>query len=299
MPRVPANGGPPNRRPAAPLPLPAGRAAAWIPALDGLRGIAVLAVLAFHGGYDWARGGYLGVSVFFTLSGFLMATILFGAADRSTGPGRVRLGRFWARRLQRLAPAQLAVLLGIVVAVVAGTLTVSKPTFTGDVLAGLAQVANWRFVATGSDYGALFRSPSPVLHLWSLAVEVQLYVVFPVIVLVLARFPTRQTRSIGLLGIIAGLGALTAFVPMSSARLYYGTDVRAVEFCAGALLAALAGIDSERAVPALDRRCDPSPAGGHCSSSRPWPRVCSCSPSPDSGSSDCASTTSTWPPSPS
>ncbi len=215
-------------------------ATAWIPGLDGLRGVAVMAVLAFHGGYDWAKGGYLGVSVFFTLSGFLMASILFDSLDRSTqGPVRSRLGRFWARRVRRLAPAQLAVLVGIVVATVGGALPVTKPAFTGDVLAGLGQIANWRFVATESDYGALFRSPSPVLHLWSLAVEVQLYLVFPVIVVVLGRRRSRHARSVGLFAVIMGLAAVTVLVPMSSARLYYGTDVRAVEFCAGALLAAL------------------------------------------------------------
>ncbi|MDZ4825610.1 MAG: acyltransferase, partial [Actinomycetota bacterium] len=135
------------------------------PGLDGVRALAVIAVLAYHDGR--LGGGYLGVSVFFTLSGFLITSILLTERERT---GRVALRAFFARRVRRLLPAALlgVVLAAIVIPSVAGGR--GAPGFRGDGLAALANVANWRFVLAGQSYADQFAAPSPLLHYWSLAV---------------------------------------------------------------------------------------------------------------------------------
>ena len=124
------------------------------------------------------HGGFLGVSVFFTLSGFLITSLLL-AEHGSTGG--VRLGHFWLRRLRRLMPAALACLVLILV-LTATVLHTAKGTLRGDVLSALADVANWRFYFSGQSYANLFAVPSPVQHYWSLAIEEQFYLVFPLLV---------------------------------------------------------------------------------------------------------------------
>jgi peptidoglycan/LPS O-acetylase OafA/YrhL len=204
-------------------------------ALDGLRGLAVAGVLAYHAGFGWARGGFLGVSLFFTLSGFLITSLLL--AERS-GTGRIGLGAFWARRARRLLPAALLALGGIVVF----GATVATPSqlhdLRGDVLGALGYVANWRFVLAGTSYGDLWSSPSPVQHFWSLAIEEQLYVVLPLAVtgaLVVGRGRRRPVALV--LGALTALSVLATFLVHDQLRAYYGTDVRGAELLAGALLA--------------------------------------------------------------
>src|SRR5215831_13481824 len=108
------------------------------PALDGLRGLAVAAVLLFHGGFTWARGGFLGVSTFFTLSGFLITSLLLTEHRRT---GRIALGGFWERRFRRLMPAALATL-AFAVLLALTVLPEARPGLGGDVLASLCYVAN-------------------------------------------------------------------------------------------------------------------------------------------------------------
>ena len=150
--------------------------------MDGVRGVAVVAVLLFHAGK--LRGGYLGVDLFFVLSGYLITSLLL--AESSTS-GRVNLFGFWARRARRLLPALLLVVafVGLYSAVIADPGELHR--IRGDALATLAYVANWRFVFGGFDYFALFSSPSPLNHTWSLAIEEQFYVVWPLLVLLVAR----------------------------------------------------------------------------------------------------------------
>jgi peptidoglycan/LPS O-acetylase OafA/YrhL len=206
-----------------------------LPGLDGLRGFAVLAVLAFHGGFSWAVGGYLGVSLFFTLSGFLICRLL--VEERAT-TGRIRLGRFWDRRFRRLAPAAFAALALIVVF----GLTVATPSqrynLSGDIRSALAYFANWHLYVGGQSYAAIFVDPSPVQHFWSLAIEEQFYLVFPLLVAgTLAVFRGSRRALAGvLLALACGSFALQlAFT--NPDRIYYGTDTRALELLAGALLA--------------------------------------------------------------
>src|SRR5215217_6766617 len=146
---------------------PTTRRTTYWPALDGLRGLAVAAVLLFHGGVDVLPGGFLGVSLFFTLSGFLITTLL--VAERAD-TGRIDVTAFWGRRARRLLPALLLTLAGVVVfgALLADPGQLAR--LRGDVLAGLGYVANWRLLASGQSYADAFSQPSPVQHLWSLAI---------------------------------------------------------------------------------------------------------------------------------
>ncbi len=210
-----------------------------VPALDGLRAVAVGAVLCFHGGWAWAEGGFLGVSTFFTLSGFLITGLLVSERTRR---GSIDLRRFWVRRFRRLLPAALLTLLAV--ALLAPSLAAPEQLdrLRPDALAALFDVANWRFLLAPLTYGQLFTEPSPVQHFWSLAIEEQFYLVFPLVVaglLALARGSRRL--------LVVMLGALTfgSVVLMAALhtgassleRVYYGTDTRAAELLIGALLA--------------------------------------------------------------
>jgi peptidoglycan/LPS O-acetylase OafA/YrhL len=212
------------------------------PALDGLRGVAVVAVLAFHAGFTWAPGGFLGVSAFFTLSGFLITSLLL-TEWRATG--HIGLRAFWARRFRRLLPASLLTLGGIVLfgAFIADANQLRD--LRVDVIAALSDVANWRFVVAGQSYADLFAEPSPVQHFWSLAIEEQFYATFPLLVAVVLA--VRRRPRLVLFAVLALLAAGSTVLmfglraPHSDfTRVYYGTDTRAVELLAGALLAVVA-----------------------------------------------------------
>lgn len=223
-----------------------------LPGLDGLRGVAVAAVVVYHMGFGWMVGGYLGVSTFFTLSGFLITSILLKESQRTGG---VSLGRFWARRFRRLMPAAVVTLM-IVVTLYGRTVATAdqRLALRGDVVSSLLYVANWRFVLAGTSYGDLTSVPSPVLHFWSLSIEEQFYVLFPL--LMLGLLPLLRRRRGIVAAILVGLGALSALAPwmfgMSVNRAYLGSDVRAVEILAGGLLAFV--LDSQSVRRALTIR---------------------------------------------
>jgi peptidoglycan/LPS O-acetylase OafA/YrhL len=219
-----------------------------LPELDGLRALAVSAVLAFHLELDWAAGGYLGVSVFFTLSGFLLTALVFDEIDRS---GRFGSRRFLRRRVDRLVPAASVTLLGTALLMAGGLTGPLSRGSVGDLAAAAAQVANWRFARSAS-YDELFRDPSPILHFWSLALEWQLYLALAGLAAGVAaagrllrpgcRPPGLVVRRV-LIGLL--LAALAGAVLVTTRttdfdRWYYGTDTRAAEFLAGAVLAAVA-----------------------------------------------------------
>lgn len=207
-----------------------------LPGLDGLRGLAVVAVVCFHGNWAWMSGGWLGVSLFFTLSGFLITSLLLTerAATHS-----ISLKAFWTRRFRRLLPAAWLTL-AVVLAVVWWSGDAAQASTTRlDVVAALAQVANWRFLISGASYAALFRSPSPVLHFWSLAIEEQFYLLFPLLVawvVVATRGILRLLTIVLCLGLAASWSAPMLF-GLAHDRTYYGTDTRAGELLIGALLA--------------------------------------------------------------
>lgn len=203
------------------------------PALDGLRGLAVAGVVLFHAGWKHATGGFLGVSTFFTLSGYLITSLLLTERART---GRLDLPAFWARRARRLLPAAIATLLGVSIVAASQATPAQLSTLRGDVLAALGYVANWRFLFAGRSYADLFAAPSPVLHFWSLAIEEQLYVLFPLLVLVTVRRWLAPVLTALIVGSV--LLSLTLYTPGGSTdAVYYGTFTRAGELLVGALLA--------------------------------------------------------------
>jgi peptidoglycan/LPS O-acetylase OafA/YrhL len=208
------------------------------PSLDGLRAVAVLAVIAYHDAYRWARGGFLGVDAFFVLSGFLITSLLVLEEQRTT---TVNLLAFWGRRLRRLLPALLLVLLAVAVYGATEVATIQLDALRGDALSSLFYVANWRFISTGSSYFDLFTSPSPVRHLWSLAIEEQFYLVWPIVVLVtfsLFRHARRALMVVSLAGIAASTAVMALLYDSSDpSRAYFGTDARIHTILVGAVLA--------------------------------------------------------------
>ncbi|MFV0316103.1 MAG: acyltransferase family protein [Microthrixaceae bacterium] len=236
------------------------------PALDGIRGIAVAAVVLYHaaaadgiGALERVtHGGFLGVSAFFTLSGFLICSLLLRERAAS---GTVSLSAFWARRARRLLPAVL-VLIGAVVVLTPLVGTESQlASLPGDAWSSLLYVANWHFVLDGSDYSAMFAgAPSPLRHVWSLAVEEQWYVLVPLaalVVAVAARRSGRPRRRLLLWGLVGVSVAGTAWMVLVSGggwdnRAYMGTDTRLAEMAVGAVLAVLLA-DGFTAAPRVRR----------------------------------------------
>ncbi len=209
------------------------------PGLEGLRGVAVAVVLLFHAGSSWLPGGFLGVSTFFTLSGFLITGLL---VDEWTRTGAISMPRFWGRRLRRLLPASLVALVGIALGSVLFANLTQKERLTGDGLAALFYVSNWWLIETGADYDSLMGSPPVIQHFWSLSVEEQYYFFYPLLAFLILRFGRSSRRVFaGLLGLGVALSfgwmAWLETTGAATARIYYGTDTRAGELLAGGVLA--------------------------------------------------------------
>ena len=241
MPGTPTTSGPaPDPGGPAAASAEVGDRLAYRPAIDGLRAVAVLAVVAYHDGLGWARGGFLGVDTFFVLSGFLITTLLLLERRRT---GRIALGAFWGRRLRRLVPALLLVLGGVALFCALWVTPYEVGRFRGDALASLVYVTNWRFIAAGSSYFDLVASPSPVKHLWSLAIEEQFYLVWPLVVvgcLAVGRRGLRLLTAVTLLTTVASIVVMArAYDSADPSRAYYGTDSRAHTVLIGALLAVI------------------------------------------------------------
>jgi peptidoglycan/LPS O-acetylase OafA/YrhL len=206
------------------------------PGLDGLRGLAVAAVVAFHLGSGWATGGYLGVSLFFTLSGVLIGTLIL---NEIVTTGRFALWRFWQRRARRLLPPALVTL--AIVAVGRLLTTSLAATSRGDVVAAGLNVANWHYLAKGSSYAELFGGPSALLHFWSLAIEEQFYLVVGAFAVLLAARANRPVRLVFVVAMVtAACSFLTPVVTGASVdRVYFGSDTRAGELMVGVAAAAV------------------------------------------------------------
>ncbi len=209
-----------------------------ITALDGMRGIAVLLVMFFHFKLGPFRGGFVGVTVFFTLSGFLICSRTLSEVGRS---GRFAVADFFERRVRRLAPAAIACILGVVICTSIFGTHEQHASVGGDALAALANVANWRFLFHGTSYADLFAAPSPLNHFWSLAIEEQFYLVFPVVVWLALKVPKLVRVPAIALIVSAALewSAHEASAAGNFNRFYYGTDARMSELLVG-VIAALA-----------------------------------------------------------
>jgi peptidoglycan/LPS O-acetylase OafA/YrhL len=221
------------------------------PHLDGVRAIAVVLVIAFHAGYGWATGGFVGVDVFFVLSGYLITLLLVGELFETE---HVRMSRFYARRARRLLPASVATL--AVVAALSRWLldAVGRAQTATDVRAAAAYAANWHLAFSGRDYFAPGDIPSPLVHYWSLAVEEQFYLVWPALLLGLwwlARRtgggPARTLRVVLAATVaIAAASVALSLVLTPSPGAYYGTHTRAYQLLAGAIVALAVKIQSSR-----------------------------------------------------
>jgi peptidoglycan/LPS O-acetylase OafA/YrhL len=207
------------------------------PALDGLRTVAVFLVMLFHCGVAGFDGGFVGVDLFFVLSGFLVSSILIDEAERT---GHIRLGYFYARRVRRLLPA------AIVVVVAAGAVElllsslVARLAWVGDAQASLLYVSNWRFLAQSNDYFAADIDKSPFLHFWSLSIEEQFYLAFPLLLLLLFKLRKRwQPAVVTGVAVLAGLSVISQvfWASHDSNHAYYGTDARIYQLLVGVLAA--------------------------------------------------------------
>jgi peptidoglycan/LPS O-acetylase OafA/YrhL len=221
------------------------------PALDGLRAVSVLVVLLFHGEITGFSGGYLGVSVFFTLSGYLITSLLI--AERS-GTGRTGVGAFYVRRAKRLLPASVVCLTAIAIASATTDWFAGVSTLRRDLLGALFQVANWVSLGGSGSYQQLFANAagqvSPVEHYWSLAIEEQFYWLWPLAFVGLCRLArSHRARTWVVAGVTIGFGIAAPVVASvwGADAAYWATPARAAEILTGALAAfLLAGRSSVR-----------------------------------------------------
>jgi peptidoglycan/LPS O-acetylase OafA/YrhL len=225
------------------MPEPITRGERYMPGLDGLRAIAVLAVIFFHLDFGWAPGGLLGVGIFFTLSGYLITDILLGQYMKR---GAIHLGRFWLGRARRLLPALFLMLL-IVIAWVTIFGPAQPDQFRKAVVSAIFYVNNWQQIAANVSYFARFAPEQPLNHLWSLSVEEQFYIFWPFILLVgLKLIRDRQGKGLRprlalatlVLAIASSIEMAVLYHPsLDPSRVYYGTDTRAAGLLFGAALA--------------------------------------------------------------
>ncbi|MDP5114104.1 MAG: acyltransferase, partial [Ilumatobacteraceae bacterium] len=205
-----------------------------LPGLDGLRALAVIGVLAFHD--NRLNGGFLGVDLFFALSGFLITTLLIDELQRTNS---VDLIGFWGRRLRRLLPAVMALLVVVVVFFRLFADTGQWIIARNDVIWSQFYMANWHQIYSGSGYWDAFAAPSAFEHLWSLAIEEQFYLVWPVLVIVAWRIGrTRGLAALTSIGIVASFVAMLAIYNGGDpTRVYMGTDTRSFSLLCGAFVA--------------------------------------------------------------
>ncbi|MCU1358375.1 MAG: hypothetical protein JWM89_3793 [Acidimicrobiales bacterium] len=210
------------------------------PGLDGLRGLAVVVVMVFHFEPHWLPGGFLGVDTFMVISGFLISRLLLAEWERS---GTVSLRAFWGRRARRLLPALFLVLVAVAGAAAAWLPASQLPSLRLDGLAALTYVSNWHLISSHQSYAAVAATPSPLRHMWSLAIEEQYYVVWPLVVVACLAVRRRGRAVLGALCVVgAALSAVAMAVTYRAAdpsRAYYGTDTRAQALLVGAGLAVL------------------------------------------------------------
>lgn len=226
------------------MPEPVKRNQRYMPGLDGLRAIAVLSVIAFHLGFDWAPGGMLGVGVFFTLSGYLISDILLSQLNAR---GRIKLAAFWLARARRLLPA-----LFLMLAIVTAWVTIFGPAqpdqFRKGVLSAIFYANNWEQIFANVSYFARFEAEGPLDHLWSLSVEEQFYILWPFLLLLGTKLVRERPLPSGVrprLALLTIAGAVVSSILMfflyepslDPSRIYFGTDTRAGGLLFGAALA--------------------------------------------------------------
>lgn len=211
--------------------------------VEGLRAIAVFAVVAFHASVPFFDGGFVGVDAFFVISGYLITGLLMREV---LSTGRISFKNFFARRARRILPAATIVLLAVAGASILLEPLVGVYANARDLLASAVFMSNWQFINLGTDYLAHSTADSPVLHYWSLAVEEQFYLVWPLVVLIAVtvskKFPLSSTRVIGLVlgGVTLASFGLSLLLTATDPKLaYMATTTRGWEFGVGALVAVI------------------------------------------------------------
>lgn len=227
------------------------RTIAYQPALDGVRALAVLAVLLFHAEVAGFDGGYLGVSVFFTLSGFLITSLL---AAETESAGSVALGSFYARRARRLLPASVLLVVLVVIAAAVTDWFDAVSDLRAHVVGSLLQIANWVFLAQDGSYQELLQqaagAASPLEHYWSLAIEEQFYWLWPIAFVGLWKLGRTHRGRLWALGVVTvAFGAMAPIIAAvwGSDAAYWASPARAAEILVGAFVA----------VAIIGRRIDP------------------------------------------
>src|SRR6185437_10667497 len=224
------------------MPKPVNASQRYLPGLDGLRALAVLAVIAYHEQFGWAPGGNFGVGVFFTLSGFLITSILL---EQQAKRNKIRLGDFWLRRARRLLPA-LFVMLAVVTAWVTLADRSRLASLRGAVGAAAGYFSNWYLIANHQSYFSRFAPPAPLDHLWSLAVEEQFYLLWPLLLIfglvLLHKRGKAAARWLILPTFVLTVVSVYVMAHLYSpaadpTRVYEGTDTRAFGLLIGAMLA--------------------------------------------------------------
>jgi peptidoglycan/LPS O-acetylase OafA/YrhL len=208
------------------------------PALDGIRALAVLAIILYHDNYSWVKGAFLSVDTFFLLSGFLITTLLILEYRRRAA---IKLTSFYERRARRLLPALLLLIAVMAIYNHVVVLPWDRLNVRNDMFASLFYFANWRFIADKQGYFELFQVASPLRHMWTLAIEEQYYLIWPLIVfgcMRLARGSVKVLVGFCIVGVFASIYAMQArFVVGDPSAAYYATDARAHTILIGALTA--------------------------------------------------------------
>ena len=209
----------------------------YVPALDGLRAFAVLAVIFYHMGLGWAPGGLMGVTVFFVISGYLINGLLVAEHEQT---GAISLKSFWLRRVRRLFPAIFLSVVGT-----AALCTIFDHTLLDkmrpDIAPSLLFYNNWWQIFRDMSYFEQAGNPSPLTHFWSLSIEEQFYVVWPLLLLLMYRLGAKKktmSRVVLVLAIVSALEMALLYNPQGDpSRIYYGTDTRAMSLLIGVWLA--------------------------------------------------------------
>ncbi len=208
----------------------------YMPGLDGVRAVAVIAIIIYHLNPQWLSGGFLGVDTFFVISGYLITSLLLTEYHNT---GKIKLMSFWLRRVKRLIPAVLFLVMGVIVlSLIFMSTEIQK--VRADSIAAIFYVSNWWYIMQNVDYFEQF-AVQPLKHLWSLAIEEQFYLVFPIVLLSLLSF-IRRLKSIRIifliLLVISMIAMMVLYVPNENvARVYFGTDTRIQTLLMGVLLA--------------------------------------------------------------
>lgn len=217
--------------------VPARPRSRYIPALDGIRTVAVAAVVLYHLGFSWIQGGLQGVTVFFVLSGYLITHLLIVEFD---GTGRIDLKDFWIRRIRRLLPAIVTVIVATA-ALCALFNHVMLTKMRPDIVPSLLFFNNWWQILRNVSYFDALGDPSPLTHFWSLAIEEQFYLIWPLLLLALmkvgAKRPTIRRITLAIALVSAAAMAVLYDPAVDPSRVYYGTDTRVFSLLLGAWLA--------------------------------------------------------------